>query len=450
MKRDIFSEMRAWKESRDRKPLLLRGARQTGKTYLLHELGRREYDRVLYCDFEQDPALDSIFKGDLDPNRIIRELTIYKGVEFRADGDLLVLDEIQMSDRALGSLKYFRDRAPDVHVAAAGSLLGVKLSKPGSFPVGRVRFLDLYPMTFLEFLAAVGRPRYVDLLAGLDEPEPLPEAFHDDLTALLRSYLFVGGMPEAVKTFAETNDPLATRKIQEDLLDSFVLDFAKHAPTNDIPKLGLIWESIPRQLAKENEKFLFSQVRNGARAREFENALRWLVDAGLVRLCYAVTSNRTPLKHYQDPRCFKVYALDVGLLNAMARTPPQHLVAGETIFTEYRGALTESYVAQELVALGGRDLHYWRSSGGKAEIDFLVEHGGEVVPLEVKAGPARHSKSLASYDHQFLPRTLVRTSLSNLRVDGKSLNIPLYAVSRLPDLLPTSGHEPDEDRIRQR
>lgn len=432
MKRKLTSELERWKASSDRKPLLLRGARQTGKTHLLRELGEASYERVIYCDFEEDPAFDGFFQKNLDPHRIVKELSIYTGIEIQPESGLLIFDEVQVSNRALSSLKHFHDRAPEFHVAAAGSLLGVKLSQPGSFPVGKVSFFDLFPMTFVEFLRAVGSESYADFLEDLDRPEPLPGGFHDDLTTQLRRYLFVGGMPEAVKTFAETVDPSSTRRVQRDLLDSFALDFAKHAPTRDIPKLALIWDSIPRHLAKENKKFLFSLVRTGARAREYENALRWLVDAGLVHLCHAVSTARAPLDHHQDPSCYKVYPLDVGLLGAMTRTPPDVVVRGEELFVEYRGAMTESYVAQELVASGHGDLRYWRSSGGKAEVDFLIEQARSVVPLEVKAGRSRHSKSLASFERQFSPRTLARANLRNLKQDGKTCNVPLYLVSKLP------------------
>ena len=264
---------------------------------------------------------------------------------------------------------------------------------------------------------------------GLTEPEPLPEAIHSDLISLLRTYYFVGGMPEAVRNYAEAGDARSTRQIQSEILDSYLLDFAKHAPATDIPKLGLIWDSIPKHLAKENKKFMFSTVKKGARAREYENALKWLQDAGLVHFCYAVSSSRSPLKHYADQSVFKVYALDVGLLGAMARTPAEVSVLGDRLFTEYRGALVESYVAQELVAGGRPDLFYWRSAGGKAEVDFLYETGRTVVPIEVKAGSSLRSKSLRSYDQRFAPEVLARSNLLNLKQDGKILNVPLYAVS---------------------
>jgi uncharacterized protein len=436
MDRRIYRELVAWKTSPRRKPLLLRGARQTGKTYLLREFGEREFGRVLYCDFEEDPRLDSFFDRDLDPRRIVAELSLYRGVDLEPGRDLLVFDEIQTSSRALTSLKYFQEQAGELHVAAAGSLLGVHMARPGSFPVGKVNFLDLDPLDFVEYLEATGRPRYAGLLASLDQPEPLPEAIHLELLDLLRQYLLVGGMPEAVRHFAHTGHAGQTRDIQREILDSFVLDFAKHAPPSDIPKLGLVWDSIPSQLARENKKFMFSGVKWGARAREYENALRWLRDSGLIHFCHAVSTSRPPLGHYADHSCFKVYPLDVGLLGAAARTPINLMVQGELPFVEFRGALTESYVAQQLVAAGVPDLHYWRSTGGKAEIDFLCEFDGQVAPLEVKAGHSRRSKSLHSYDGQFAPALLCRTTRRNLKMDGKVCNVPLYALGALPRLIP--------------
>jgi len=294
-------------------------------------------------------------------------------------------------------------------------------------------------MSFLEFLGAVGKRQYVKLLDEQTEPKPLSDAIHVDLVDLLRKYYIVGGMPEPVRHFVDTGDVRATREIHREILDSYVLDFAKHAPPSDIPKLGLIWDSIPRHLAKENKKFMFSVAKKGARAREYENALRWLCDAGLIHLCHVVSTSRPPLSHYADRSCFKVYALDVGLLGAMARAPLELMVHGDRLFTEYRGALAENYVAQQLIAANHPELFYWRSSGGKAEIDFLCEIGGSIVPIEVKAGLSRRSKSLRSYDHQFEPEELVRTNLLNLKRDGKICNIPLYAVSLLPRFVGSRG-----------
>ncbi len=432
MKRDIYAELVTWKSSPRRKPLLLQGARQTGKTFILNEFGRNEYEGVLYCNFEEDPGLDRFFQRDLNPERILAELSIYMNLEIRPGADLVIFDEIQVSNGALNSLKYFAEQRSDVHIAAAGSLLGVKLSGPGSFPVGKVNFLHLYPMTFLEFLDAMGESRYRILLENIEAVVPLAEAFHSHLIDLLRCYYFVGGMPEAVKHFAETGNGHETREIQEEIIKSYVLDFAKHAPTSDIPKLTQIWDSIPKHLARENKKFVFSAVKKGARARAYENALTWIEDAGLIHRANAVRTCKYPLKHYADTACFKVYALDVGLLGAVARSPVELLAQGRRLFNEYEGAFVENYVAQQAVSHFHHQLYYWRSKGGKAELDFLYEFAGRIFPLEVKAGINPKSKSLKSYDLQFHPARLMRTNLLNFKKDGKICNLPLYAVSLLP------------------
>lgn len=435
MKRDLYNDLLAWKSSGRRKPLLLRGARQTGKTYLLKAFGRDAYNRVVYFNFEEDPALDALFVRNLRPKRILNELSLYAGMEIRPESDLVIFDEIQASDRALNALKYFQEEAPDYHVAAAGSLPGVKLSDAGPFPLGKVNFLDLYPLTFPEFLEAVGAKRYRKLLAGMDHFTPLAEIFHNDLIDLLRQYYFVGGMPEAVSHYADTKNHQDVRKIQQGIINAHLLDFAKHAPPTDIPKLTQIWDSIPKHLARKNKKFNFSAVKSGARAREYEQALSWLEDAGLIYRVTMVDNSRYPLKHYADRRIFKVYALDVGLLGAMAGTPMEILAHGTRIFNEYEGAFVENYTAQQLVAAEYRDLYYWRSKGGTAELDFLYETAEHIIPLEVKADINPKSKSLQSYDDQFDPPWLVRSTLLGFKQAGKIRNTPLYAVSMLSNLL---------------
>ena len=435
MKRDIYAKLLEWKSSSRRKPLLLQGARQTGKTYILKEFGRNEYENTIYCNYEEDTNLDGLFQRSLNPEQILADLSIYMNVEIRPGRDLVIFDEIQVSNRALNSLKYFAEQKNDIHIAAAGSLLGVKLSIPGSFPVGKVNFFHLYPLTFPEFLDAMGETRYRKLLEAVDKPVPLAEAFHSHLIDLLRRYYFVGGMPEAVKNYTAAGNGREAREIQEEIIKSYVLDFAKHAPATDIPKLTQIWDSIPRHLARENKKFVFSAVKKGARARAYENALTWLEDAGLILRANAVETAKYPLKHFADTGSFKVYALDVGLLGAMAQSPVELLVKGERLFNEYEGAFVENYIAQQLVSHFHRPLYYWRSKGGKAELDFLCEFGGLICPLEVKAGINPKSKSLKSYDLQFNPASLARASLLNLKKDGKIYNMPLYAISLLSVLI---------------
>ena len=436
MERDAYERLLAWKGAATRKPLLMRGARQTGKTYLLRAFGRERYAASHYFNFERTPDLASLFRRDLHPERIVRDLSIFSGTRILPERSLIILDEIQACNAALNSLKYFAEDAPQYHVAAAGSLLGVALSTPRSFPVGKVHFVDLHPMTFLEFLEALGEGRYRGVIEEHASLTPFPDAFHHALLDLLRAYYFVGGMPETVVHFAANRDVAAVRAVQQAILDAYVLDFAKHAPAREVPRIMAVWDSLPRHLARENRKFIFSAIQPSARARDYEDAIVWLEGAGLILRAFGVETARLPLRGYADRRSFKVYALDVGLLGALAGAAPRLLVHGDRLFSEYRGALVENYVAQQLTAAAAGGLHYWRSSGGKAEVDFLLEREGEVLPLEVKAGVNPRSKSLRSFDSQFAPRLLLRSTLLNLKRDARILNIPLYAV---PDGLRFAG-----------
>ncbi|MEI7901008.1 MAG: ATP-binding protein [bacterium] len=439
MKRDVYSDLVAWKRSTRRKPLLVRGARQTGKTFILKEFGKSEYQSLAYFNFEEDPQLKDLFAGSLKPGKLVENLSLYQKRPIRPALDLIVLDEIQASNEALNALKYFQEDANDYHVAAAGSLLGVKLSTPSSFPVGKVNFIDLHPMSFLEFLDAVGEGHYRQLIEAAETPEPIPLPFHEELVDLLRRYYFVGGMPEAVRHYAEKRTLDDVRAIQKEILNAYVLDFAKHAPVHDIQKLSLIWDSIPFQLARENRKFLFSALKKSARSRDYETAVLWLEDAGLILRCFRVSTPGHPLKGHADRSCFKVYALDVGLLGAMANISSDILAHGHRLFEEYKGAFTENYVAQQLRALQGEELYYWKSEGGVAEVDFLCQCKDEILPLEVKSGVNPRSKSLRSYDETFHPSQLVRTTLLNLRCDGRITNIPLYALSCLTRIMSKAG-----------
>ncbi len=435
MKRDIYKDLLNWRSSAYRKPLILRGARQTGKTYILREFGRCEYRRCHYFNFEQDSRLGSLFTGDLSPDRIIRDLALYGGNEIHHSEDLIIFDEIQASNDALNSLKYFQEQANDYHSAAAGSLLGVWMSQPKSFPVGKVDFLDLHPMTFYEFLDAVGQSAYRTYLEGIDRIAPLPDALHHELTGLLRRYYYVGGMPEVVLRHSADPGGADCRSVQRAILDSYSLDFAKHAPAADIPKLSLVWESLPSQLARENKKFLFSLAKEGARARGYENALTWLVNAGLIHCCSLVATPRIPLKAHADGSSFKVYACDVGLLGALARVPPDAVQSDLSILTEYQGAFVENHVAQHLAVMTDGQLHYWKNVGRDAEVDFLLQHGSRILPIEAKSGTNVRAKSLAFYLGKYEPSLALRTSLRNLKLDGRVLNIPLYAFQSLPRLV---------------
>ncbi|MGD2089334.1 MAG: ATP-binding protein [Candidatus Aminicenantes bacterium] len=435
MKRDIYQKLLEWKASDRRKPLLLRGARQTGKTYILKEFGKKEYENVFYFNFEEESHLKDFFHRDLKPRRIIEVFSTYSKKEIQPGRDLIIFDEIQASNNALNSLKYFREQANEYHIAAAGSLLGVKLSTPKSFPVGQVNFLELYPLTFFEFLEAAGENRYRKLLEELKELEPVPKPFHEDLLELLKKYYFVGGMPEAVKYYIKTGSLNEVGAIHKEIIDAYVLDFAKHAPPADVPKISLIWDSIPRQLARENKKFIFSAVKKSARARDYENALMWLTDSGLILRAFSVSTAKFPLKGYMNQNNFKVYLLDVGLLGALAGVPPKILTRGDRLFNEYQGAFVENFVAQQLTASLMMDLFYWRSEGKMAELDFLYMVDNNIYPLEVKAGINPKSKSLKSYNEQFNPPLLLRSTLLNLKYDGKICNIPLYGISCLPQII---------------
>jgi uncharacterized protein len=428
MQRDMYQKLIEWKSLKDHKPLLMQGARQTGKTYILKEFGIKEYKNLVYCNFEEEPQLSEFFTRDLRPDRILEFLSLYKKVPIEPETSLLFFDEIQFSNNALNSLKYFHEEASQYDIVAAGSLLGVKLSVPKSFPVGKVTMLSLFPMTFPEFLSAIGETRYRSLLEGLTVPEPLPVPIHEELVGLLKSYYFVGGMPEAVALYAETRSFERVRAVQNDILKEYVLDFAKHTPANDIPKLSILWDSIPAHLARENKKFIFSAISKSARGREYENALRWLSDAGLIHIAYAVESAQQPIAGFAERNTFKVYMLDVGLLACLGRIAPDTLIKGNEMFTTYHGAFVENYMAQQLVSLG-RPLYYWKKKGNGAEIDFLYEHGASIVPLEVKAGINPKSKSLQTYNARYKPKVLLRSSLLNLKKDGHILNVPLYAVN---------------------
>ena len=433
MKRDIYKKLLEWKFSSRRKPLLLKGARQVGKTYILKEFGEQEYSNVVYLNFEEEPILDDFFKHNLSPEKIIGNISLYIKQDIKPGKDLIIFDEIQASNKALNSLKYFNEKANEYHIASAGSLLGVKLSKPNTFPVGKVNFLNMYPLTFLEFLDAVNQSELRKLIEKTSEFIPYPEPFHQKLIDLLHTYYYIGGMPEVVRYFSKTNDYFRVREIQKEIINSYILDFAKHAPTQDIPKLCLIWESIPAHLGKENKKFIFSAIKKSARAREYENALKWLEDTGLILRVNLVKAGKIPISAYSDRSIFNIYGLDVGLLGALAKISSEILTHGNQLFTEFKGAFVENYVAQQFKSHIETDLYYWKSAG-TAEIDFICEYKNNVYPLEAKAGINPRSKSLLFYDKKYNPNLMSRTTLLNLKHDGKICNYPLYAISLFPEL----------------
>jgi hypothetical protein len=435
MKRDIYKELLNWKDSELRKPLILRGARQVGKTYILKEFAKNEYENFVYLNFEDDPTLTDIFVHRFDKKKIISYLSSYGDVKISPGSSLIILDEIQASGNALNALKYFRENANEYHIAAAGSLLGIKLSGHKSFPVGQVNFLDLYPMLFLEFLDAVEKTALRDLIENSEDGfVSFPEPFHVELTGLLKHYYLTGGMPEVVSTYRRTNSFAMTRQVQKEVIDSYLLDFSKHAEKSDIMKISEIWRSIPLHLSKENKKFIFSAVKRSARARDYERALQWLLDAGIIHKCYNISQPKLPLEAYASTNIFKVYFLDIGLLGAMSNLSPGMVIKGDAIFSHFHGALVENYVVQQLKKKFKGDLFYW-TSAGKAEVDFVFPINDRVVPLEAKAGINLKSKSLQVYKERYQPGIVCRTSLQNLRKDGIVCNFPLYAISLFPGTL---------------
>ena len=433
MKRNQYNELLKWKQSAGRKPLILRGARQVGKTYLLKTFGINEYDAYLYLNFEAEPNLSGLFTHNLKPSTLLDNIRTYFNQDIKPEKTLLIFDEIQESPEALNSLKYFQEQAPNYHIVAAGSLLGVKMSHVKGFPVGKVNFLDLYPLSFFEFLEAIGKTKLCDLLLQQKEFKNIPEPIHHELILMLKKYMYIGGMPEAVAEYVKTENLLSIRKIQDEILDAYALDFAKHAPKDQLMKITSIWESIPNQLAKENKKFIFSAIRKSARGREYESAIQWLADAGLIYKSYNINTPKLPLAAFANKNAFKVFLLDVGLLSAISHIPAQSILDENRLFSEFNGAFTENYIAQEL-ATKHYPLYYWTSEG-IAEVDFIVEHEMNIFPLEVKAGTSRKKKSLLVYGEKYQPNVLLRTSLMNLKKDRNVCNIPLYLISQWAEIL---------------
>lgn len=433
MKRRIMSDLITWKGQPKRKPLVLMGARQVGKTFVLKEFGAAEYENLLYINFENTPRLAQLFDASLAPEVILRSLSIEMEVPIVAGKTLIFFDEVQECPNALNSLKYFCENAPEHHIVAAGSLLGVKLEHTKGFPVGKVQLLTLYPLSFSEFLEAIQKEGLAQFIEEELAVEPLPPNLHEKLLDLFKEYLFVGGMPEAVSEHIESKDFMKVREIQEAILNAYSLDFAKHAPKEQIMKINQVWGSIPGQLAKENKKFIYSIIREGSRAKEFEGAIQWLVEAGLVYKASVIRVPKIPLSAYAEFNIFKLYLVDVGLLGAMSRLSAKAILHENELFQEFKGALTENYVAQELTS-SRLSLYYWTSEG-KAELDFVVELGEEIYPLEVKSGHSSRKKSLRVYGELYHPKVLLRTSPMNLKKDGDVLNCPLYLLEKLPELI---------------
>ena len=429
MKRNLMKSLKEWKNSPYRKPLILSGARQVGKTWLMKEFGRTEYTNTVYVNFDQDINAAGLFEGSINPDRIILGLRALSSMEIDPDNTLIIFDEVQEAPRALTSLKYFCEEAPQYSIIAAGSLLGVALHAGTSFPVGKVDRMHLYPLNFQEFLYAMGEDAAAEILQTKDQR--MITVLREKLSDLLRQYYYVGGMPEAVNYYKDNKEFAGVRQIQKNLLAYYQQDFSKHAEPRLTERLNLVWSSIPAQLAKENRKFIYGQVRQGARAKDFELAIQWLSDCGLIHVIHRVTKPGYPLKAYEDLNAFKIYLLDVGLLGAMADLSSNTIVEGNRIFTEFKGALAEQYVLQELIAEDHLNPMYYSAENSRMEIDFIVQKGDEVIPIEVKAEENLRAKSLRTYCEKYKPKTAVRFSMSDYREQDWMVNVPLYEINWL-------------------
>ena len=432
MQRIEIQQLKKWKQSNGRKPMIIRGARQVGKTWLMKEFGRLEYKDVVYVNCEADPAVRNMFTGDFDTTRIIRGLQIIAGKPIEPNHTLIIIDEIQEAPGALTSLKYFHENAPEYHVIAAGSLLGITLNRSGSFPVGKVEFLDLFPLSFVEFLDAIHETQLADLLRNPDWS--LVASFSIKFTDRLRQYYYTGGMPEVVLQYSVSGDMNQVREIQKRILVSYEQDFSKHAPAEIVPRIRMIWSGVPAQLAKENRKFIYGQIKAGARAKDFELALSWLIDCGLLYKVHNVSKPALPLKAYEELNTFKLFMLDIGLLGALTDLDARTLLEGNTVFTEFKGALTEQYVYQQLRTMNDLPVYYWSAGNARSEVDFLLQHNGQIIPLEVKAEENLHAKSLRVFCEKYKPALAVRSSMSGYRKEDWMTNLPLYAVSTITQL----------------
>lgn len=432
MRRYAINKLIVWRESSNRKPLIIRGARQVGKTWLMKEFGKSHYKKTIYINFENNDLMREHFSKDLNTNRIIEGLELeYSKID--ANNTLIILDEIQECPKALTALKYFYENNPQYHIVTAGSLLGVALHENISFPVGKVDFLDLYPLSFLEFLEAIGEKKFVNLLSnhGSDNIK----TFKPKYIEWLKKYYYIGGMPEAVNLFIETNDFKKVRKIQETILETYRNDFSKHISSTGKLKIDLLWESIPNQLTQESKKFVYKKIKQGARADEFEEALSWLINCGLVYKINRITKPALPIKAYEDAKAFKLFILDVGLLCALSKLPARTLIDGDKIFTEFNGALAEQYVLQQLKTLEDMETAYWISKSGNAEIDFVIQTDGYVIPVEVKAATNLQAKSLKVYREKFKPEISIRTSLADFEINNGLLNIPLFMAGKIDEII---------------
>lgn len=426
MERALMKKLVEWKDSPVRKPLILKGARQVGKTWLMQEFGKKYFKKTAYVNFDHNPVMQHIFDQDFDIQRILMAINIETGVVVTPRDTLIIFDEVQEAPAAISALKYFCENGPEYPVIAAGSMLGVALHEGISYPVGKVNTLSLYPLSFYEFLMAQGEEGLARLLD--DRDMEMMNAFHDKYVTALKNYYYTGGMPEIVRFFSENKDYAAVRKMQEELLEMYEADFSKHMDPRELPRVRMVWHAIPAQLAKENKKFFFGQVKKGARAKDFEMAVEWLMDCGLITRVNRVTKPAVPLKAYAEENAYKLYFLDTGLLGALSGLDAKSILEGNRIFIEFKGALTEQYVCQQMIADLDLSLFYMLSENGRYEIDFLVQHEGNVVPIEVKAGQTVHAKSLCAYCEKYAPSLAVLLSMNPCEKQDHLLNMPLYGV----------------------
>ena len=431
MKRFIIEELIKWKESKYRKPLILKGARQVGKTYILKEFGKQNYENVAYFNFDHDKDLYNLFENSKNPKRILEQLAFIYGKAIVPEKTLIIFDEIQECPNALNSLKYFNEEANEYHIACAGSLLGIKLSHT-SFPVGKVDFLNMYPMSFSEFLLADNCENLVDYMNSIKEVENIPEIFFNELEEKLKSYFIIGGMPEVVKLWVTEKNMELVNKAQENILKAYESDFSKHSDNTDANKISLIWNSIPSQLSKENKKFLYQTIKQGARAREYENSLNWLNDANLIYKIYNVNKSALPLKAYEDLSSFKIYLNDVGLLRKMSNLDSKIVIEGNRLFEEFKGAFTENYVLNALTKLFDNVPNYYTFD--RNEIDFMIQYENEIIPIEVKSNLSINNNSLTKFNEKNDNKISIRFSMKNLKKDGKVLNIPLFLIEYIKNL----------------
>lgn len=431
MKRTAMDKLMDWKNKKNKKPLIIRGARQVGKTWLMREFGRVAYAETVYINFDNNKIMNELFENDMNVERIITGLELYSGHKINPNTTLLIFDEIQEVPNALAALKYFNEFAPEYQIICADSLLGVALHSGTSFPVGKVEFFDLYPLSFFEFIDAMGKEHFVSLLEKGDFE--MSKTFRLEYIGLLKQYCFVGGMPEAVLRFSQNGDYKEVREIQQRILDAYEQDFSKHAPNEVVPRIRMLWHSIPSQLSKENKKFIYGLIKEGSRAKEYELALLWLEDCGLVHKVHRVTKPGIPLKAYEDLKAFKLFLVDVGLLACMAGLSERVLIDRNELFTEFKGALTEQYVLQQMKTIKNLNIYYWTNDRGNAEVDFLIDNGMDVIPIEVKAETNLKAKSLKTYIEKFNSRVALRTSMSGYGRSDTIIELPLWAIETISE-----------------